>query len=230
MLLNALGTVPFILSSPSPGNVFYLVMPKDQMGALTEESSTDEVTEPSPSEAPEAVSVSSQQADEEQETLRRSHPEVSSSTTGLSQSRASSQRRAIKGMDAVFTTMDELMKKLHRLRVNTTTHTHTQLAIVCRVISLNFSFLHCFFFSLQEIEADHYRLIKTEKKKSPLGQNSDSVVHTPASVMRTPSMDRGAGNCEWGKKKNGIKVMLKRLMLNRVLFCLKMCINSHNIF
>lgn len=95
------------------------------MGALTEESSTDEVTEPSPSEAPEAVSVPSQQADEEQETLRRSHPEVSSSTTGLSQSRASSQRRAIKSMDEVFQTMDELMKKLLRLRVNTTTHKHT---------------------------------------------------------------------------------------------------------
>ncbi|KAF5884707.1 vang-like protein 2, partial [Clarias magur] len=40
--------------------MFYLVMPKDQHGALTDESSTDEVRDPSPSIAPEPV-LSSQQ-------------------------------------------------------------------------------------------------------------------------------------------------------------------------
>lgn len=99
--------------------MFYLVMPKDQMGALTEESSTDEVRDPSPSEAPEAVSLSSQQVEEELETPRQSHPEVSNNTTGLSQSQPSAQRHVMKNMDEIFQTMDELMKKLHRLRVNT---------------------------------------------------------------------------------------------------------------
>lgn len=110
------------------GNVFYLVMPKDQIGALTEESSTDEVRDSSPSEEPEAISLSSQQEEEEQESPRRSHPEASSNETGLSQSRPSTQRRVIKNMDEIFQTMDELMKKLHRLRVNTTTRINTLLS------------------------------------------------------------------------------------------------------
>ncbi|XP_053089332.1 rho guanine nucleotide exchange factor 11 isoform X4 [Pangasianodon hypophthalmus] len=162
--------VTSVQSSESKGNMFYLVMPKDQMGALTEESSTDEVRDSSPSEAPEAVSLSSQQDSEEQETPRRSHPEVTSNETGLSQSQASTQRHVIKNMDEIFRTMEELMKKLHRLK---------------------------------EIETEHYRLVKTEKKKSPTGQNSDDVIHTSASVVRMPSMDRGAGDGEWVKGKEG---------------------------
>ncbi|XP_053537517.1 rho guanine nucleotide exchange factor 11 isoform X3 [Ictalurus punctatus] len=156
--------VTSIQSSESKGNMFYLVMPRDQMGALTEESSTDEVSDPSPSEAPEAASSSSQQDDEEQESPRRSHLEVSSNEAGLSQSQASTQQHAIKNVDEIFQTMDKLMKKLHRLR---------------------------------EIEVDHYRRVKTEKK-SPVRQNSDDVIHTAASVVRMPSMDRGAGDGKEG--------------------------------
>lgn len=172
-------------------------MPKDQMGALTEESSTDEVPDPSPSEAPEAVTLSSQQVEEEQQTPRQSHPEVSSNATGLSQSQPSTQRHTIKNTDEIFQTMNELMKKLHRLRVN-----------AAKRMPGVVSFLHSFFFyeslyiccpPLQEIEADHYRLVKTEKKKSPLGQNSDGGTHTSASAVRMPSMDRGAGDGEWVK-------------------------------
>lgn len=59
-----------------------------------------------------------------------------------------------------------------------------------------------FFPPLQEIEVDHYRRVKTEKK-SPVRQNSDDVIHTAASVVRMPSMDRGAGDGEWIKGELG---------------------------
>ncbi|XP_058250138.1 rho guanine nucleotide exchange factor 11 isoform X1 [Hemibagrus wyckioides] len=165
--------VTSIQSSDSKGNLFYLVMPRDQMGALTEESSTDDVREPSLSEAPKAVSSSSQQEDEEQGTPSRTHPEVSRNE---SQSRASSQRHVIKNTDEIFQTMDQLMKKLHRLR---------------------------------EIEADHYRLVKTEKKKLPFGQNSDDVIHTSASVVRVPSMDRGAGDGKEGDSTDAVQPVIQ---------------------
>ncbi|XP_060731096.1 rho guanine nucleotide exchange factor 11 isoform X1 [Tachysurus vachellii] len=155
--------VTSIQSSDSKGNLFYLVMPRDQMGALTEESSTDEVIEPRPSEAQEAISLSSQQEDEDQGTSSRSHPDASKNEMGLSQSRTSAQGHVIKNTDEIFQTMDQLMKKLLRLR---------------------------------EIETEHYRLVNTEKKKSPVGQNSDDVIHT--SVVRMPSMDRGAGDGKEG--------------------------------
>ncbi|KAK3546614.1 hypothetical protein QTP70_031227, partial [Hemibagrus guttatus] len=155
------------------GNLFYLVMPREQMGALTEESSTDDVREPSPSEAPEAVSLSSQQEDKEQGTPSRSHPEVSRNE---SQSRASAQRQAMKNTDEIFQTMDQLMKKLHQLR---------------------------------DIEAEHYRLVKTEKKKLPIGQNSDDVIHTSASVVRVPSMDRGAGDGKEGDATDGAQPVIQ---------------------
>ncbi|XP_060767840.1 rho guanine nucleotide exchange factor 11 isoform X2 [Neoarius graeffei] len=157
--------VTSIQSSESKGNMFYLVMPKDQIGALTDESSTDEVRAPSPTEAPAAISLSSQKEDEEQENPHRSHPEVSSHEMGLSQSRPGTQRLEIKNMDEIFQTMDELMKKLHRLR---------------------------------EIEADHYRLVKTAKKKSPVRQNSGDVIHTSDPVVRMSSMDRGTGDGKEG--------------------------------
>lgn len=130
--------------SLSSGNMFYLVMPRDQMGALTEESSTDEVSDPSPSEAPEAASSSSQQDDEEQESPRRSHLEVSSNEAGLSQSQASTQQHAIKNVDEIFQTMDKLMKKLHRLRVNTNTLVNTPLA--CRRYPCSSHFTDAFIF------------------------------------------------------------------------------------
>ncbi|KAI5085247.1 rho guanine nucleotide exchange factor 11, partial [Silurus meridionalis] len=153
--------VTSIQSSESKGNVFYLVMPKDQMGALTEESSTDDPNYPSPSEAHEAVSLFPQQNHELQETPHRSHPEAPSNNTGLSQSRAVTQRHVIKNTDEIFQTMDELMKKLHRLR---------------------------------EIEADHYRLVKKEQKKSLVRMNSGDVLDSSASVIRMPSMDRESGD------------------------------------
>lgn len=109
-------------SSLSLGNVFYLAMPKDQIGALTGESSTDEVSDPNPSEAQEAISLSSQRVDEEQQRPQRSHPEETNKATGLGQSQPSTERHAIKNMDEIFLTMNELMKKLQRLRVHTHTH------------------------------------------------------------------------------------------------------------
>lgn len=109
------------------------------MGALTEESSTDEVIEPCPSEAQEAIFVSSQQEDEDQGTSGRSHPEVSRNEMGLSQSRSSTQRHVIKNTDEIFQTMDQLMKKLHRLRVNTHTHSsvHIQITFFCSYLMFN---------------------------------------------------------------------------------------------
>ncbi|XP_053349910.1 rho guanine nucleotide exchange factor 11 isoform X2 [Clarias gariepinus] len=164
--------VTFIQTTESKGNVFYLVMPKDQHGALTGESSTDEVRDPSI--APEAVS-SSQQGEEEQETSRRSRSEVTSNASELSQSR-SAQRHAIKNMEEILQTVDELMKKLHRLR---------------------------------EIETEHYRLVKTEMMKSPVRQNSADVMHTSASVVRMPSMDRGAGDGKEGDATEAVQPVVQ---------------------
>ncbi|TSN12193.1 Rho guanine nucleotide exchange factor 11 [Bagarius yarrelli] len=154
------------------GNMFYLVMPRDQMGALTEESSTDDVEDQSPSEAPEAMSMSSQQDDEERGTRSRSHPDVSRNESRISQ--------AIKNTHEIFQTMDELMKKLHRLK---------------------------------EIEVEHYRLVNTEKKKSHTGPNSDDIIHTSPSIVRMPSMDRGAGD---GVRLKTNNLMFKKLMFNSV--------------
>uniref|UniRef100_A0A8B9RA05 Rho guanine nucleotide exchange factor 11 n=1 Tax=Astyanax mexicanus TaxID=7994 RepID=A0A8B9RA05_ASTMX len=114
--------------SESKGNMFYLVMPKDQTGALTEESSTDEVKDLSPSEAasqPQEVTLTSseeEQEDEDEKTPCRSpndesHTETLSHETGLSQSRPCRQRHVIKNVDEIFQTIEEMMKKLHQLRV-----------------------------------------------------------------------------------------------------------------
>uniref|UniRef100_A0A3B4E6I6 Rho guanine nucleotide exchange factor (GEF) 11 n=1 Tax=Pygocentrus nattereri TaxID=42514 RepID=A0A3B4E6I6_PYGNA len=156
-------------SSESKGNMFYLVMPKDQMGALTEESSTDEVkdlsTAEAASQAQEVTSLSSDQEDEEQETPCRSpnnesHPETLSH--GLSQSWASRQRHVIKNVNEIFQTIEEMMKKLHQLR---------------------------------DIEEDYYRLLRTTRK-STVSQGLDDLIHTTPSINRTPSMDRGTGDGE----------------------------------
>ncbi|KAL7880638.1 hypothetical protein SRHO_G00028920 [Serrasalmus rhombeus] len=156
-------------SSESKGNMFYLVMPKDQMGALTEESSTDEVkdlsTAEAASQAQEVTSLSSEQEDEEQETPCRSpnnesHPETLSHETGLSQSWASRQRHVIKNVNEIFQTIEEMMKKLHQLR---------------------------------DIEEDYYRLLRTTRK-STVSQGLDDLIHTTPSINRTPSMDRGTGD------------------------------------
>uniref|UniRef100_W5KK75 Rho guanine nucleotide exchange factor (GEF) 11 n=1 Tax=Astyanax mexicanus TaxID=7994 RepID=W5KK75_ASTMX len=154
--------------SESKGNMFYLVMPKDQTGALTEESSTDEVKDLSPSEAasqPQEVTLTSseeEQEDEDEKTPCRSpndesHTETLSHETGLSQSRPCKQRHVIKNVDEIFQTIEEMMKKLHQLR---------------------------------EIEADYYRLLRTARK-SPVSEGLDDLIHRNPSVIRTPSMDRG---------------------------------------
>lgn len=104
-------------------------MPKDQMGALTEESSTDEIKDSSTSEAagcaPEVASFTTEleEEEEEQKTPCRSpndesHSETQSHETELRRPRASRQRHVIKNMDEIFQTVDEMMKKLHQLRVN----------------------------------------------------------------------------------------------------------------
>ncbi|XP_015462691.3 rho guanine nucleotide exchange factor 11 isoform X3 [Astyanax mexicanus] len=165
--------------SESKGNMFYLVMPKDQTGALTEESSTDEVKDLSPSEAasqPQEVTLTSseeEQEDEDEKTPCRSpndesHTETLSHETGLSQSRPCRQRHVIKNVDEIFQTIEEMMKKLHQLR---------------------------------EIEADYYRLLRTARK-SPVSEGLDDLIHRNPSVIRTPSMDRGAGDgIEEGSKE-----------------------------
>ncbi|XP_072543407.1 rho guanine nucleotide exchange factor 11 isoform X3 [Salminus brasiliensis] len=156
-------------SSESKGNMFYLVMPKEQMGALTEESSTDEVKDQSPSEAAsqaqEVTLLSSEQEDEEQKTPCRSpneesHPETLSHETELTQSRASRQRHVIKNVDEIFHTIEEMMRKLHQLR---------------------------------DIEADYYRLLRTARK-SPVSEGLHDLIQRTPSIIRTPSMDRGAGD------------------------------------
>ncbi|XP_066536740.1 rho guanine nucleotide exchange factor 11 isoform X2 [Hoplias malabaricus] len=156
-------------SAKSKGNMFYLVMPKDQMGALIEESSTDDLKDASASElsdqAEEMTSSSMDQEEEEQETPSRSpndesHPEPLSHETEISQPRASRQRHVIKNVDEIFQTIEEMMKKLHQLR---------------------------------EIEADYYRLLRTTRK-SPVSPGLDDLIHRTPSINRTPSMDRGSGD------------------------------------
>ncbi|XP_062850511.1 rho guanine nucleotide exchange factor 11 isoform X3 [Trichomycterus rosablanca] len=134
--------------SESKGNIFYLVMPTDQMGALTEESSTDE--------APEETPVSLQQEEEEEQ----------ETAEGLSRSGSGVRRCLIKNVDEIFQTIEELQKKLHQLR---------------------------------EIEVDHYRMMQTaETTSQSISPNADEHIHTPASVSRTPSIDRGAGDGKEG--------------------------------
>ncbi|KAL0190029.1 hypothetical protein M9458_017128, partial [Cirrhinus mrigala] len=106
-------------------NMFYLVLPKEQSSAHTDESSTDELkdTEASDSihQTQNMLSLPFISEEEEQETpclspTDQSLTETLSRRERLSQSQLSSQRHVIKNVDEIFNTMEELMRKLQHLR------------------------------------------------------------------------------------------------------------------
>ncbi|KAK1784224.1 hypothetical protein P4O66_003951, partial [Electrophorus voltai] len=109
-----------LVRSVATGNTFYLVLPKDQMGLLTEESSTDDSSAlEAASQKQKVTSLSSQQEGQEmpcQSPKGRSHLEMLSHETRPCQSRASIRQRMIKNVDGIFQTMKGLVKKLHQLR------------------------------------------------------------------------------------------------------------------
>ncbi|XP_035392474.1 rho guanine nucleotide exchange factor 11 isoform X2 [Electrophorus electricus] len=152
-------------SSESKGNTFYLVLPKDQMSLLTEESSTDDSSAlEAASQKQKVTSLSSQQEGQEmpcQSPKGHAHLEMLSHETRPCQSRASIRQRMIKNVDGIFQTMEGLMKKLHQLR---------------------------------EIEADHCRLLTMVRKKSPVSQSSDDTIHGSSSIIRTPSIYLGSSD------------------------------------
>uniref|UniRef100_A0A672N3B4 Rho guanine nucleotide exchange factor 11-like n=1 Tax=Sinocyclocheilus grahami TaxID=75366 RepID=A0A672N3B4_SINGR len=152
-----------------PGNMFYLVMPKDQSSALTDESSTDELKDSDAShniqQTPDMSFISEE---EEQETpclspTDQSLTETLSHRERLGQSQPSVQRHVIKNVDEIFSTMEELMRKLQHLR---------------------------------DIEADHYKLLKKLRKPSPVDKISSDLVYKSPTAVRMPSLDRGAGDGE----------------------------------
>ncbi|KAK1797357.1 hypothetical protein P4O66_008727, partial [Electrophorus voltai] len=147
------------------GNTFYLVLPKDQMSLLTEESSTDDSSAlEAASQKQKVTSLSSQQEGQEmpcQSPKGHAHLEMLSHETRPCQSRASIRQRMIKNVDGIFQTMEGLMKKLHQLR---------------------------------EIEADHCRLLTMVRKKSPVSQSSDDTIHGSSSIIRTPSIYLGSSD------------------------------------
>ncbi|XP_016104661.1 rho guanine nucleotide exchange factor 11 [Sinocyclocheilus grahami] len=151
------------------GNMFYLVMPKDQSSALTDESSTDELKDSDAShniqQTPDMSFISEE---EEQETpclspTDQSLTETLSHRERLGQSQPSVQRHVIKNVDEIFSTMEELMRKLQHLR---------------------------------DIEADHYKLLKKLRKPSPVDKISSDLVYKSPTAVRMPSLDRGAGDGE----------------------------------
>lgn len=102
--------------------MFYLVMPKEPSSALTDESSTDELKDSDAShnihQTPDTSFISEE---EEQETPRLSPADQSLTETlsrreRLGQSQPSLQRHVIKNVDEIFSTMEELMRKLQHLR------------------------------------------------------------------------------------------------------------------
>ncbi|XP_057199132.1 rho guanine nucleotide exchange factor 11 isoform X8 [Triplophysa rosa] len=159
-------------SSEERGNMFYLVMPKDQAGALTDESSTDEIKDSDISENHEIQNLSSTSFldEEEQEThclspTDQSLPDNLGHGEGLSQSQVSTQRHVIKNVDEIFHTIEELMRKLNHLR---------------------------------NIEADHYKLLKKLSQPVPDDKASGDLVHTSPAAVRKSSLDHGAGNGKEG--------------------------------
>ncbi len=107
-----------------PGNMFYLVMPRDDSGSstLTDESSTDELKDSDRIHQTQNINE-----EEEQETPCLSPTDQSlTETLRLGQSQPSMQRHVIKNVDEIFNTMEELMRKLQHLRVkHTHIHAHT---------------------------------------------------------------------------------------------------------
>ncbi|XP_016338429.1 rho guanine nucleotide exchange factor 11-like, partial [Sinocyclocheilus anshuiensis] len=158
-------------SSRDGGNMFYLVMPKDQSSALTDESSTDELKDSDAShniqQTPDMSFISEE---EEQETpclspTDQSLTETLSHRERLGQSQPSVQRHVIKNVDEIFSTMEELMRKLQHLR---------------------------------DIEADHYKLLKKLRKPLPVDKISSDLVYKSPTAVRMPSLDRGAGDGKEG--------------------------------
>ncbi|XP_067255895.1 rho guanine nucleotide exchange factor 11 isoform X4 [Chanodichthys erythropterus] len=156
------------------GNMFYLVMPKEQSSALTDESSTDELKDSDASEnshqTSNVFSSSFINEEEEQETpclspTDQSLTETLSRREGLGHSQMSIQRHVIKNVDEIFNTMEELMRKLQHLR---------------------------------DIEADHYKLLKKLRKPLPAGKMSIDLVDKSPAAVRIPSLDRGAGDGKEG--------------------------------
>ncbi|XP_067255893.1 rho guanine nucleotide exchange factor 11 isoform X2 [Chanodichthys erythropterus] len=161
-------------SSQDRGNMFYLVMPKEQSSALTDESSTDELKDSDASEnshqTSNVFSSSFINEEEEQETpclspTDQSLTETLSRREGLGHSQMSIQRHVIKNVDEIFNTMEELMRKLQHLR---------------------------------DIEADHYKLLKKLRKPLPAGKMSIDLVDKSPAAVRIPSLDRGAGDGKEG--------------------------------
>ncbi|CAM4512768.1 unnamed protein product [Leuciscus chuanchicus] len=146
-------------SSKDRGNMFYLVMPKDQSSGLTDESSTDELTHSENSHHTHSSVCSSSFIIEEEEPetpcLSPADPsltETLSRAEGLGQSQTSTQRHVIKNSDQIFNTMEELMRKLQHLR---------------------------------DIEADHYKLLKKLRKPLPVDEASGDVIcQCPSAVDR----------------------------------------------
>ncbi len=106
-----------------PGNMFYLVMPRDDSGSstLTDESSTDELKDSDRIHQTQNINE-----EEEPETPCLSPTDQSlTETLRLGQSQPSMQRHVIKNVDEIFNTMEELMRKLQHLRVKHTILTHT---------------------------------------------------------------------------------------------------------
>lgn len=134
--------------------MFYLVMPKDQAGALTDESSTDEIKDSDICENHEIPNMSSTSFfdEEEQETpclspTDQSLPDNLCQGEELGQSQVSTQQHVIKNVDEIFNTIEELMRKLNHLRVKpikTCTHNkpHTKrysllfsdMLLICRTL------------------------------------------------------------------------------------------------
>uniref|UniRef100_A0A4W5Q8W0 Rho guanine nucleotide exchange factor (GEF) 11 n=1 Tax=Hucho hucho TaxID=62062 RepID=A0A4W5Q8W0_9TELE len=118
--------------SPEPrGNVFYLVMPTEQGEGLLDESHTDEVNDPpTPTELPDLepeVMSSPVQTHEKEGQVASimsadNRPERGDLEEGQSQSQKSLQSHVIKKVDDIFHTIEELMRKLHRLRDIETAH------------------------------------------------------------------------------------------------------------
>ncbi|XP_067303671.1 rho guanine nucleotide exchange factor 11 isoform X2 [Pseudorasbora parva] len=101
-------------SSQERGNLFYLVLPKEPSGSLTDESSTDELSRHTHCSSSPFI-----MEEEEQDTPCLSPADQSLTETrrdGLGQSQTSVQRHVIKNVDEIFNTMEELMRKLQHLR------------------------------------------------------------------------------------------------------------------
>ncbi|XP_051574256.1 rho guanine nucleotide exchange factor 11 isoform X2 [Myxocyprinus asiaticus] len=161
-------------SSMEKGNMFYLVMPKDQNGALTDESSTDAIKDSDTSQnhhQTQSVFLSSFIGEEEQQETPCLSPTDQSLTEnlsqeeGLGQSQANIQRHVIKHVDEIFHTIEELMRKLQHLR---------------------------------DIEADHYKLLKKLRKPLSVDKGSSDLFYKSPTAVGIPSMHRGAGDGKEG--------------------------------